>query len=330
MTLDAYQTALVTGATGFIGSYLIDSLLKRDFHVRVLVRNLQSAISLHGKIDICQGDITDSQALKRAADGADVIFHLAAKLHISNPSPSLKAKYEQVNVEGTRHLVEIAQSSGIRRFIFFSTINVYGVGKKGLTYDENSPLYLDSLYAQTKARAEKIVLKEIPSVVLRLAAVYGPGMKGNYPRLVNALRHGRFVMIGDGQNRRTLVHVHDVCQAAILAAEHPAALGRVYNVTDGQIHTMQEIIHAICSALGKKPPTFKLPTGIIRPTFGLLEDGLRFLGKRSPVGRSTVDKFIEDMAVSGERIQQQLGFKPQYDLLSGWRETIRQFLADNN
>lgn len=322
MVTSPRKKALVTGACGVIGPILIDCLLSRGYTVRGLdVRSQQpDSFPENVNMDIC--DLSDEGALKEAVAGIDVIFHLAAKLHLNDAVSADKEDYKEVNVEGTRRVVEVAMNARVQRMVFFSTINVYGSSQQGSVHDETSPIRPSSWYAQTKAQAESIVLAGLPSVVLRLAAVYGPRMKGNYPKLLHALRKGHFFVIGEGQNRRTLVHIRDVCQAALLAAEHPDAVGRVYNVTDGQVHTLLEVIAAMCAALGKKPPRLRLSVAFVRPAFGLLEDGFRLLGWRSPVGRSTVDKLIEDLAVSGERMQQELGFKPTYDLFKGWRESV--------
>jgi UDP-glucose 4-epimerase len=322
MNRNGKKTALVTGATGVIGPVLIRYLLHEGYNVRVLIRRDSKNGLLPEDLDKRFGDLTDNKALNEAAAGVAVIFHLAAKLHIDRPELSHKEEYKEVNVEGTRRVVNAAKTNAVRRLIFFSTINVYGPSTMGMVYDETSPIYPDSWYAQTKAQAEAIVLDGLPSVVLRLAAVYGPGMKGNYLRLLQAIRRGYFLMIGDGCNRRTLVFIRDVCRAALLAAEHPDALGQIYNVTDGEVHTLRELIKAICELTGKRPPRFELPTGLVRQAFGLIEDGFRLVGRRSPFGRSTVDKIIEDLAVSGDRIKRKLGFRPQYDLLRGWQETI--------
>ena len=320
--------ALVTGGTGVIGPHLIRLLLSRGYLVRALVRHRPPSGRLPEDVDLCLGDITNAQALEEAVTGTNVIFHLAAILHINDPAPTLQSEYQRINVEATRCVVAAARTGNVRRLVLFSTINVYGSSEAGLVYDEDSPACPNSLYAETKLQAESIALDGLPAVVLRLAAVYGPGMKGNYIRLLNALRKGHFFMIGDGCNRRTLVHIRDACQAAVLAAEHPDAVGHIYNVTDGQIHTLREIVTAICQALGKKPPRFRLPVSLVRPAFGLLEDGLRLLGVRSPIGRSTVNKMTEDLAVSGDRIQRELGFSPRYDLVTGWRESVEQMRAE--
>jgi len=159
--------------------------------------------------------------------------------------------------------------------------------------------------------------------VLRLGAVYGSRIKGNYERMTRALAHNRFIPIGDGRNRRTLVYNRDVARAAALAVSHPAAAGRVFNVTDGRFHTLNEIIESICSALGRKPPRLSLPVGPTRGLIGLVETGCRSIGLKPPITQGMIDKYTEDIAVAGNIIQKELGFVPQYDLKNGWEETIR-------
>ena len=153
-------------------------------------------------------------------------------------------------------------------------------------------------------------------------AIYGPRVKGNYQRLVQSLARGRFVPVGNGANRRTLVYDKDVARAAVVAASHDAAAGKIFNVSDGRFHTMSEIIGTICDALGRKPPGVALPVSPVRWAAGLLEDGARVFGRPSPVTRATIDKYTEDIAVDSRRIQTELGFVPQYDLASGWKEAV--------
>ena len=156
-----------------------------------------------------------------------------------------------------------------------------------------------------------------------------------------------FIPIGNGLNRRTLVYDKDVGRAAALAVFHPDAAGRVFNVTDGGFHTLNEIIESICSALGRKPPRLSLPVGPTRTLVGLIEKGYRLMGimgnpgtrsqflrklghvpglpvRIPPVTKAIIDKYTEDIAVDGSLIQKELGFMPQYDLKNGWEETIRE------
>jgi nucleoside-diphosphate-sugar epimerase len=220
----------------------------------------------------------------------------------------------------------------VKRVVLFSTIAMYGPSD-GRVLNEMSPTHPDTFYAQTKRAAEQVVLNargadgQSLGTVLRLGAVYGSRIKGNYERLTRALARNRFIPIGNGLNRRTLVYDKDVGRAATLAVSHPAAAGRVFNVTDGGFHTLNEIIESICVALGRKPPWLSLSVGPTRTLIGLIEKGSLAIGIKTPVTRAIIDKYTEDIVVDGSLIQKELGFVPQYDLNTGWEETIREMRA---
>ena len=173
-------------------------------------------------------------------------------------------------------MVKAAIEAGVKRLVFFSTIAVYG-NSNGKILTEESPTHPDTFYAKTKLAAERIVLDAKRKdgcplgTVLRVGAIYGARVKGNYQRLIQALAQGRFIPVGDGRNRRTLIYDCDVGKAALLAAEHPGAAGKIFNVSDGQFHTLKEIIVAICDALGRNPPRFSVPVGPARFMAGLME-----------------------------------------------------------
>ena len=192
----------------------------------------------------------------------------------------------------------------------------------------------NTFYGQTKRAAEQIVLNargadgQPSGTVLRLGAVYGSRIKGNYERLTHALARHRFIPVGNGLNRRTLVYDKDVGRAAALAVSHPAAAGRIFNVTDGAFHTLNEIIESICSALGRKPPRLSLPVGPARILVGLIETGSNAIGLKPPVTKAIIDKYTEDIVVDGSLIKKELGFIPQYDLKTGWEETIREMQGE--
>lgn len=319
----AQKTCFVTGATGVIGPTLIRELLKRDYKVRALVRRPVAKDELPNEVEIFQGDLMDEVVIKTAMQDADIVFHLAAKLHINNPEAALKDEYKRVNVTGSKVLVDAAASANVNRFVYFSSIAVYGKSISREMLTELSEVFPDTLYAETKYEGERIVLENGNGVVLRLAAVYGKGMKGNYPRLVNALKKKRYVNIGKGTNRRTLVHIKDIVNAALCVAEHSEAGGKIYNVTDGSVYQLKEIIETICSVLEIAPPRLHLPEKPVRLLAGAFEDALALIKKRSPVNRATIDKLLEDIAVSGDKIQRELGFRPEYNLQKGWRETLK-------
>lgn len=321
--------ALVTGATGALGPRVVEALHGAGYTVRTLSLDARDPGLLPASIETRLGDITDEAAVRAAMAGVDVVVHLAALLHIVNPSPELRPKYERVNIGGTQIVVEAALAAGVKRLVFFSTIAVYGYGS-GRFLDEDTPAQPDTFYAQTKLAAEEIVLAarradgEPLGAVLRPAAVYGSRLKGNYERLLQALARGRFIPIGPGTNRRTLVYDRDVANAVLLAAQHPSAAGRVFNVTDGEPHMLREIIAVMCQALGRRPPHVALPVGPIRLAASVIERTARLARVKSPIVQATVDKYTEDVAVDGSRIRRELGFVSQYDLVAGWRETVAE------
>jgi nucleoside-diphosphate-sugar epimerase len=259
----------------------------------------------------------------------NAVVHLAALLHIVNPPPAMREKYERVNIGGTAMVVEAAIKAGVKRVVLFSTIAVYGPSYN-CVLNEMLPTHPDTFYAQTKRTAEKIVLNargadgQPLGTVLRLGAIYGSRIKGNYERLTYALARHRFIPIGNGLNRRTLVYDKDVTHAMVLALQHPGAAGKMFNVSDGKIHTVKDISLAICQALGRKPPRLSLPVGPVRVIAGFTEDVARFMGHQPLIMRATIDKYIEDVAVDCNRIQMELGFVPQFDLYAGWRDTIHE------
>ena len=318
---------LATGATGAVGPRVVSALRDAGHRVLVLAMDAPTPGLLPEDVESRLGDITDSAVVAASMSGIDVVVHLAALLHIVHYAPALREKYERINVGGTATVVDAAVKAGVQRVILASTIAVYGPSD-GKILDEDSNANPGTIYAKTKLAAEKYVMKargadgQPVGTVLRFSAVYGSRIKGNYHRLVLALARGRFVGFGDGSNRRTLIYDKDLAQAVVLAVSHHAAAGQIFNVTDGRFHTLKEIIAAMSLALGRIPPRYSLPSKPVRWAAGLLEDAAKVLGRQSPIGRATIDKYIEDSAVSGEKIGRLLGFVPHYDLASGWRETV--------
>ncbi len=326
---DRSKVVLVTGATGAIGPSVVHALHETGYQIRTFSVDSPDTAAFPDNAEVIKGDLTDPLAVKSVMHTVDAVIHLAALLHIVNPTPELRNKYERINVGGTATVVKAAIEAGVKRWVFFSTIAIYG-NSNGQVLTEDTIAKPDTFYAETKLAAEKIVLHakrtdgQPLGTVLRFAAIYGARVKGNYQRLVQALVHGRFIPIGDGRNRRTLIYDRDVAKAALLAVQHPNAGGKVYNVSDGYFHILKEIIVAICDALGRNPPRLSLPVGPARFFAGLMEDTFRLVGRKSPISRETIDKYTEDIAVDSQLIERELGFKPQFDLKTGWQETVEE------
>jgi UDP-glucose 4-epimerase len=319
---------LVTGATGAIGPAVREALEAEGLHPRLLVRRPEA---VPAGTDAVVGDVTDAAALNRAVRGVDAVVHLAALLHVVDPPPSLQPAYQRVNVEATRALVAAARGAGVRRFVFASTTAVYG-DTGGAFADETHAANATSWYAASKLEAERVVREAqepgaFDTVILRLSAVYGAGVTGNYRRLLDGIARGRFIAIGRGDNRRSLIHDSDVGRAIALALRHPAAAGSTFNVADGVPHPIRTIVAAMASALGRPVPAWSIPVPVAYGAARVAEPIARLLGRRLPLTRASLDKYLEDSAVDASRIAARLGFAPAVDLEHGWRLTVSALRA---
>jgi nucleoside-diphosphate-sugar epimerase len=321
------RLVLITGATGAVGPSVVRAFHEAGFRVRTYSLDPPDSGLFPAGVETIVGDIGDAEGVSAAMRGAGGVVHMAAILHRDDPPPDLRPVYERSNVGGTASVVAAGLREGVGRIVLFSTIAVYGAGN-GAVLTENSEPRPQSLYARTKRDAENIVLAARDTTgrpagtVLRLGAVYGPRIKGHYRRLARSLARGRFFFVGDGGNRRTLIQERDVAAAAVLAIEHPGAAGRAFNVTDGVFHTVREIVTVLSGLLGRRVPRVVLPVAWARAAAGVIEFGARRLGKEPPVTRGMIDKLVEDVAVSGDRLIGELGFAPSPDLEKGWAEVL--------
>ena len=176
---------LVTGATGAVGPRVVEDLFERGYQIRTLSLDGASSGLLPEEVDARIGDVNDASSVESAMRGVEVVIHLAALLHIVDPPQCLREQYERINVNGTATVVAAAIDAGIQRLVLFSTISVYG-DTRGRIANEESPLRPDSFYAETKVAAERIILDAKRQdgrplgTVLRLGAVYGSRIRGNY------------------------------------------------------------------------------------------------------------------------------------------------------
>lgn len=317
MTLAGLPVA-VTGAAGFIGSNLVRHLEAAGAEVRAVVRHRSGATPRPPGSQVV-ADVTDARSLREALAGTSAVFHLAARLHEGRPAPE---ELRRVNVGGTSAVV--AEMPRGARLVMFSSVSVYGAGAGAAPFTEESPLAPRTAYAASKLEAEGAAQRHSDVVVLRSAATYGPGMRGNYVRLVDAVARRRFVFVGDGSNRRTLIHVDDACRAALAALEAPS--GGIYNATDGMVWTLEQIVAAIAAAAGVPQPRLHLPAWPLRAGAAMAAAGARLAGRTPVVSPETVTKFTEDLAVAGDRLQQETRFRPRMRIAEGWR-TVTAWLA---
>jgi UDP-glucose 4-epimerase len=314
---------LVTGATGAIGPAMVAAALAHGWRVRALARHGPPARLFSRDVDARAGDLRNDDVRQSVLDGADSVIHLAASLHVTSASAQASTDYQSLNVAATAALARDAVAAGVRRIVFFSTISVYG-DTNGRIATESTPLVPRTPYARSKVAAE-VTLREAcdstscAATILRPAAVYGPRVKGNYRTMLERLARGQAFPVLPGSNRRSLIFVDDLASAALLAIDDPRAAGQTFNVTDGQFHTVAEIVGAMCAALGRGMPRFGVPSSAAAAMVKMSRPLLR--GRLANIS-ALVDKFVEDVTVDGSALQRELGFRPSVDLHEGWRRAV--------
>lgn len=309
--------AMVTGATGMLGSYIVEELVRSGWMVRALVRDPEAAgwVRTLGA-ELARGDLADRASLVDAARGCDAVFHAAAAIG----SGGDWATFRRANVEGTRNVVEAAATHGAR-LVHVSSTSVFGDARyRDEPTDESVPLprlpYHD-VYGQSKQVAEQVVLSahaagRISCAIVRPPVMYGIRDRQFAPRIGPVLERGIFPLIGGGSTTLTLVHAGNVARGAVLAALCEGADGRVYHLTDDW--PVDAALLARCAALGLgvEIRTPVVPEWVGRVGFVLLALGLRMTG-RGDLARhagGTLSMLTRDNPFTSRRAREELGWAP--------------------
>jgi UDP-glucose 4-epimerase len=306
------RTALITGGAGFIGSHLVDRLVREGARVRVLddfsTGSEENLAASRAQIELLKGDLCDAELVARAVAGADVVFHQAAIASVPR-SVAEPVLTNRVNLAGTLGLLVAARAAGVRRFVFAGSCAVYGNGEQLPKSEEMAPAP-ESPYALQKLAAESYCrlfakLHGFEAVALRYFNVYGPRQnpESEYaavlPRFVAACLAGRAPTIyGDGEQTRDFVFVGDVVEANLLAAESAKAVGEVVNVAGGRRISMNELLRAIQDVAGTK-----------------------LAARYEPARAGDVRHSLASLA----RAEALLGYRPHASLLDGLAVTIESY-----
>lgn len=310
---------VVTGASGFIGRRLCARLVEDGHDVCALMRKP------------CEGPWTQAFALDLDApapvvglEDADVVLHLASRVHEMNDTARAASAYERTNVEGTKALVESAMNAQVTRFVFVSSVKAIGESTEGQV-DELSPTTPTTPYGVTKLAAERLVLASAPAlqpVVVRLPAVYGTGAKGNVTAMLGAVKRGRFPPLPEFGNRRSLVHVDDVVGALVLCATHANAIGRTYIVTDTNSYSTRQLYLAMRKAVGQSPGNWVVPAWVFRAVARLGDVAGRLTGRSFPLDSMALEKLTATAWYSSHAIENELGYRPTMTLEDGLKEMV--------
>jgi len=314
---------LVTGGSGFIGTRLIDELLKNGHEVTIFdKRDSEKYPQL-----VTLGDVRDEKALTKACEGMDVIYNLAAE-HADNVTPI--SLYEEVNVGGAENVVKAAEANGIKKIIFTSSVAIYGLnrGEPDETFDAQ-PF---NEYGRTKYEAEKIFRKwqekspENSLVIIRPCVIFGENNRGNVYNLMRQIYLDKFIMVGSGENKKSMGYVGNI--AKLLSEMIDAKEGlTLYNFADKPDLKGIEIVNIIRNEMGKGEVKFKVPyfVGLLG---GYAFDLLSLItGKKFPISSIRIKKFAADTTISTKRLQES-GFKPAYSLEEGLRRMVRSEFLD--
>ena len=294
---------LVTGANGFVGSHLCPALEAAGHQVIAATRATVGEI----------GPDTDWRA---ALDGVDTIIHLAARAHImSDTAADPEAEYMRINQGGTAALARQAAETGVRRLVFLSSVKVNGERTKVAPFSETDTPAPEDAYGRSKLAAETALFEiaagsALEATVIRSPLVYGPGVKGNFLKLLG-LRLP--LPLGSVNNARSLIYVGNLVSALIAAMQPPVAAGQVYLVDDGDAVSVAELIRKIGDGGDRPARLLPMPVFLLRLAGALT-------GKQQ-----TIARLVDSLVIDDTKIRRDLGWQPPYNMGQGLAATVRWF-----
>lgn len=311
------ETVLVTGAAGFVGHALCEALAASGRRYRPAVRARGAAL----RDAVAVGEIGPETDWRAALEGVGCVVHLAARTHVmAETTADPLGAYRRVNVAGTERLARAAAAHGARRLVFLSSVKVNGerTGERAFT-EEDAPRPEDA-YGISKREAEQALARVAANsglevAILRAPLVYGPGVKGNFLRLLRLVARGMPLPLGAVNNRRSLVYVGNLVSAIILAIDAPAAAGATYLLADGEDLSTPALVRALARALGVNARVPAVPLGALK----LLAAAA---GRRAELARLT-----DSLQVDSLRIRRELGWRPPFTLAQGLERTAKWYRA---
>ncbi len=311
----------VTGANGFVGQHLCSALAEQSRDVRGVVRRSEAVEMLPAGVEPALVQrMQEPASWEKAVRGASAVVHLIGRAHVMrDPSTDPLAAYREVNVGITRALLKACHSEGVPHFVFLSSIKAVGEGA-AKSYEESSPCAPEDPYGVSKREAEELVLNagrdgDMVTTVLRPPLVYGPGVKGNFLRLLGLARRGLPLPLGCVRNARSMVFVGNLASAIETVLEYPDDAEGIFHVADpGPALSTPELVQKLAQLMGRPARIVPFPVGL-----------MRLAGK--VLGRTDdVDRLTRSLVVSTELIPEKLGWEAPYSVDEGLAETVRWYL----
>lgn len=333
MNITTEDLILVTGATGLVGSHVVQQAVDAGYPVRAMVRKVDSNGHLAKlKVEQFVASLEDPESLKKAVNGATIIIHCAAMVGDWGPT----SEYRAVNVVGTQSLVNAALESGtVKRWVQISSLGVYpGTDHYGTDETVASSVKGIDGYTLTKVESENVVLdavksKQLPAVILRPGFIYGPRDRTVMPRLLQRLQTNRFAYLGNSDKLMNNTFVGNLCEAIWLAIENDSVVGEVFNIRDPQAVTKQAFIDTICEAAELTKPTKVVPLPVARILAWHLQIIYRlFRCRNAPLVNSARIKFLgRNLDFDISKAESKLGYHPSVSFADAMPETVKWFLA---
>jgi nucleoside-diphosphate-sugar epimerase len=321
--------ALVTGATGFIGSHLVRALLQRGNQVRILARKANKAAPLRNAgAEVRFGDLTAAPSLEGVAEGMDAVFHLGSAMRGSATA------FERVDIQGTEQLLAESQRAGVGRFVYASTLAGYPPRSRRTTtvVDESQPLDDTGLlghYARSKARCEEAVLtanahRGTECVVVRLGLVCGVGADLYPPHVCKPIGAERVILFGDGSVPLPLTLIDNAVEALMLGATAPHIGGEIFNIVDEEVLTQLDYLNLLRNCTGGLPHVLRLPLGTYY-ALALLSEMLAVVRRTDPeTTRYRIRSRFSRVRWDCSKARRTLHWHPQVSLRAGLEAVFRR------
>ncbi|MBU3948460.1 MAG: SDR family oxidoreductase [Proteobacteria bacterium] len=315
---------LITGANGFVGRALCAQMLIKGWDIRASVRSRDNIQSLPGEVEITEtGSIGPDTDWSVALANVEAVIHLAGRVHVMDDLTSDPlSEYRIVNTAGTERLARCAALSGVRLFVFISTIKVNGEGKPTPYTEEDIPEPQDP-YGTSKWEAEeklKLIADQtgMKIVIIRAPMIYGPEVRANFLRLLKAVDKGMPLPVAGIKNKRSMIYLGNLVDIIINCIANNKTEQMTYLVSDGEDMSTPELVRQMAKSLGKPARLFYVPLFMLR-LGGLL------------TGKShTIERLVDSLAVDSSKIRKELNWKPPFTLEQGLKETVEWYKTWQN
>ena len=315
--------ALITGATGFIGSHLLETLVEKKWDVTCLVRPQSQTDKIEKMpVRIHRGDLGNQEVLNSAVQGQDYVFHLAARIR---PAPA--EVYDKANHRLTRDLANacLRKNPGVKRFVYISSISVAGPTPPGQRYDETQPPNPASEYGRTKLKGEqalKDIWDELPATIIRPPNVYGARQQET-EILIRLIRKRIVPLLNEDGKSTSLIYIKDLVRGFLLATESPQAQSQTYYLTDGEGYSWREVILPLKKFVLGNSVYLPIPENLIY-SLAWFADILRAAGwGKLYFGRRVWNAMAKTRGLfSSSKAEEELAFRPHYTLEAGFKDML--------